>query len=551
LKIKSKEIKENSLAEIIIEIDAEKMENAKTDAYKKNRNSISVPGFRRGKAPRKIIERMLGATVFFSDAIEALMPEVFEFVDAETDMKTVGKPNVSDIDFKEDDPDIGAEVTIELSLYPEVELGEYKGLTAVRPKVTVSADEINEQIEALRIRNARMENVDRAAKSGDLVNLNFEGFVDNEPFDGGKAENYELELGSNSFIPGFEDKMIGMKAGEERDIDLTFPDEYQKDLAGKPVIFKVKVNEVKEKILPVLDDEFAKDISEFDTLKEYKADLKKKRHQEKQNESDTVFENALLNQIVDSITVDVPDVMISELHEVLVNRQIRQMSAYGIDPERYLQMTGQTVEEFSAGIRVQAEMQVKMNLALEKIAELENVEISAEDVENEYVEAANNMGVEVDEIKKSTKEEVVINDLKMRRAVKIIAENAVATDEEEKPADKSVGDAALDVPSEKKPAAKKTTAKKPAAKKTAEEKPVGDVAPDVPSEKKPAAKKTTTKKPADKSVGDAALGVPSEEKPATKKTTTKKTAKKPVGDATLDEPSAKKPTAKKSTPKNP
>ena len=516
MKIKSNEVKEKGLAEIIVEIDAEKMENAKADAYKKNKNSISVPGFRRGKAPRKIIERMFGASIFFSDAIEALMPEVLEFVDGESKVKTVGAPKVSDIDFKEDEPDIGAEVTLELALYPEVELGEYKGLSAYRPEVSVSADEINEQIEALRVRNARIENVDRPAKKGDLINFNFEGFVDNKPFDGGKAENYELELGSNSFIPGFEEKMIGMKVGEERDLDLVFPEEYEENLAGKPVVFKVKVNEIKEKILPELDDEFAKDVSEFDTLKEYKANLKKTRQQDKQKEADSVFENALLTKVVESMKADVPEVMIQEQHEALINRFVQQMSAYGIDPENYLRMTGQTTEQFSAGMMAQAEVQVKTNLALEKIAELENVKISAKDIEKEYEEAAKDMGTEVAELKENVKEEVIINDLKKRRAVAIVTESAVATAEEEGEKPETSKAEKITEKSEE-----KTTEKKPAAKKTVAKK---------TTEEKPAAKKTAEKKPAAKAIkADAEVKAESgEEKPkkAPAKTTKKPAAKK-------------------------
>ena len=428
MKLKSCEIKENSLAEMIIEVGADRMEAALADAFKKNRNSITVPGFRRGKAPRKMIERMFGASIFYSDALEAVMPDVITYIEENSELKTVGTPKATDVDMKEDDPAIGAEITVEIAVYPEAEVGEYKGLSAVYPNVIVSDEEIDDEINVIRQRNVRIESVDRAAKIGDVVDLNFEGFVDGKPFDGGKAENYELELGSGSFIPGFEDQMLGMTTGEERDLNLTFPENYHKNLAGKDVLFKVKVNEIKEKILPELDDEFAKDVSEFDTLDEYRASLLEARLEEKRKDADSAFENALLGQIVETMTAEVPEVMFAAHHESVASNFVNQLSAYGMNPDTYLRMTGMTKESFFETTRKQAELQVKTNLALEKIAELEKLEVSEAEVETEYSSIAERMNSTVDEVKESIKPKDVELEIKLRRAIEIIKDNATKED---------------------------------------------------------------------------------------------------------------------------
>lgn len=461
MKINSCEIKEKSLAELKIEIDAERMEEAMALAYRKNKNSIAIPGFRRGKAPRKMIERMFGASIFYNDAIESIMPELEKFIDEKSELKTVGNPDVTDVDMKESEPEIGAELTVEIAVYPEVKFGDYKGLSAEREEVFVSDEEIDLEIENVRERNVRIETVERPAQIGDTVIFDFEGFLNGEPFEGGKSENYELDLGSNSFIPGFEEKMVGMKAGDERDLDLVFPEQYAEHLAGKPVLFKVKLHEVNERILPELDDEFAKDVSEFDTFKEYRDNLVKIRMEEKQLDADAMFESALMDKILETFDAQVPDAMIKETQEALLNNFAGRLASYGTSPESYFRVTNSTPEQLFEQTKEQAEQRVKAILVLEKVAELENIVVPAEDIEKEYQENADRLNEDVEKLKESVSEQDVKRDLMMRRAAALIRENATAI-KKEKPAD---GDAEPkdDTPAEKpKKAAAKTTTEKAA-----------------------------------------------------------------------------------------
>ena len=488
MKLNKSEKKENNEVELVIEIEAEELDAAVNKVFVKNRKHIAVPGFRKGKAPRKMIERLYGAEVFLSDALEDMMPEVLRYAIKETDLNVVGYPKVSDVDLKDENK--AAVVTLIAALYPDVKVGEYKGLSAPKMKVEILDTEVDQEIEATRARNARIEKTDRPAQNGDIAVINFEGFVDNVAFEGGKGENHELELGSGQFIPGFEEKVEGMKEGEERDIDLVFPEEYQEDLAGKAVVFKVKLNEVKEKILPDLDDEFAKDVSEFDTLKEYKADIKAKMLEARQKEVDETFEGILLDKVVETLEADVPEAMIEERTDNAMQNMSRQMAQYGMQPDQYLQMMGMTPEMYKERLRESSEKQVKLGLALEKIAELENIEVSDKELEDEYNEASERFGMEVEKIKESAPAEDIINDLRVRKAIKLVVENAKAEDFKEAPAE-----------DEKKPV-KKTPAKKPATKKADDEKKPA-------AKKETAAKKTTTKKPAAK------------KETATKKTSTK------------------------------
>jgi len=460
LNIKTCEKKEKSTAEFIVEVSQEEFEAALSKAFIKNRNRISVPGFRKGKAPRKIIERMYGASVFHPDALEMLAPDALKTVEEGSELRLAGRPGIADFEVR--DGGEGAEITVSASLYPEVKLGEYKGLSAIRPDTEVPESVVDAEVAEVRLRNARIEKVDRPAIDGDVAIIDFEGFVDGEPFEGGKAENHELELGSNSFIPGFEEKLLGMSAGEERDIDLQFPEDYAEHLAGKPVVFKVKLNELREKQMPELDDEFAKDVSEFDTLKEYKDDIRGKLEKSKLADSDAAFENALVDKIVDAMEAEIPDSMIDEQQEITTRNVLGQISSYGIKPEKYLQMMNMTPEMFRDSMRLKSENQVKVTLALEKIAELEGIEVSDEDIDNEYKEAATRYDVELDKIKESVKEKDIILDIKLRRAAKVVTENAVAASEE------PVVESPTAV---KKPAAKP---KKAPAKKTAAKNKEGD-----------------------------------------------------------------------------
>ena len=425
MNLTNSEKKENNELELVVEVSPEELESAVNKAFLKNRKNIAVPGFRKGKAPRKIIERMYGM-IFHNDALDELLPEVMRFTLENSDEDIVGYPKVSDIDLKEDNG--GATVTILAALRPEVKLGEYKGLKAPKSTVDVLNDEIDDEVEATRTRNARIEIVDRPAKSGDTAIIDFEGYVDGEKFDGGTSENHELELGSNSFIPGFEDEVIGMVAGESKDIDLVFPEEYVEHLAGKPVVFKVKLNEVKEKILPELDDEFAQDVSEFDTLDEYKQSIRERIQTSRQEEVDKTFENLLMEQLAETMEADIPESMIDVQLDKQVDSMTRQMSQYGIQPAQYLQMIGATPESFRENMRQSSEQQVKIALALGQIAELEKIEISDAEIDAEYENVAKVAAMDLDKLKESLSRDDVKSDLKIRAAVKVVVDNAIAED---------------------------------------------------------------------------------------------------------------------------
>ena len=418
------EKKEKSTVEIVIAVDAEELNTAVDGAFRKNRNSISVPGFRRGKAPRKIIEKMYGASIFHGDAVEILAPQVISFAMKESEVKIVSFPQVKDVDFK--DGAEGADFTILAAVYPEVTLGEYKGLSAVKPAAEVADSEIDSELAGMQLRNARIEKTERPAINGDTAVIDYEGFVDGEAFEGGKGENYELVLGSNSFIPGFEEKIHGMQTGEERDLDLVFPEQYAEKLAGKPVVFKVKLNELREKILPDLDDEFAKDVSEFDTLDEYKASIREKLLTAKEAEANARFENALMEKLILSFEADIPDAMIEDQLDNAMNNFSSQITAYGMEPSAYLKMMNTTPAAFRENMRGQSENQVKTSLALYKIAELEGIEVSEEDIENEYQDAAEKYGMEVEDLKDRMTSDDVSMDIKLRRAAKIVTDNAIA-----------------------------------------------------------------------------------------------------------------------------
>ena len=445
--------KENGSATLILEVEKERFDAATDQAYRQNRKNILVPGFRKGKAPRKVIEGMYGASVFYDDAINILFPEAYDAAIKEADLKVVGMPSVTDMDLK----DGVLTLTVKTDLYPEVTLGEYKGLEAPKTEAKVTAAEVEEDLKAMAERNARIQTVDRPAQNGDTVVLDYEGFESGVPFDGGKAEGYSLKLGSGTFIPGFEEALVGVKAGEEKDIDVTFPEEYgAKELAGKPVVFKCKIHEVKETILPELDDEFAKDVSEFDTLKALKDDMKAKKLEAKKKDSDAEFRNALLEMAAANMTCQIPDSMIDEQVDKTLQQYEYQMQMNGMKLADYAKMMGTTMESMRASLRPDAEAQIRMRLLLEKIAETEGVEVSDEDLEKEYEEMAKQYSLELEQLKKMVSADDIRADLKLVRAGDVIVENA-------KVAKKSAKKAA-DAEGEEKPAAKKPAAKKSAKK---------------------------------------------------------------------------------------
>ena len=471
--VKSCEKVEKSQVALTIEVGAAEFEAAVEKAYQKMRRKISVPGFRPGKAPRKIIEGRYGAEVFYEEAINEAFPEAYEAAVKEKELQVVGYPTV----------EMEGEVTRDgftfkatAPVYPEVKLGQYKGLSAPKEEVKVSAADVDERLKTLTDRNTRLVSVEREDKDGDTVVIVFEGFLDGKPFDGGKGENYSLELGSHSFVPGFEEQLVGAKAGDEKDLDITFPQDYHKDLAGKAVVFKVKVHEVKEKEVPALDDEFAKDVSEFDTLKDLKADLKKKIAAEREETAKRAFEDALMEQVGANITADIPDAMVENQARQFVDNFKMQIVQQGIPFDQYMKMTGMEESKLLEDAKEPALRQVRLDLALAAIIKEENVEVSDEEVEAEYQKMAEQYNMDVEMVKKYLQAEQVKDQLITRKAVAIVVDSAVATKPEKKAAKKADEDG--EEKKAKKPAAKKTT-KKAEAAEGEEEKPA----------KKPAAKK--------------------------------------------------------------
>lgn len=436
-----------------ITVDGEKFREAIKEAYKKNGKKINVPGFRKGKAPIHIIETYYGSEIFFEDALNLLYNDLVEDAIKESGLKVIN--DKMDFDLVSISKEDGADFKVSLTTYPEIEIGEYKGLKAEKTAVKVDAAEVNAEVNAMAERNARMVSVeDRAAKKGDTVVIDFEGFTDGKAFEGGKAEGHSLVLGSGQFIPGFEDQIIGKNIGDEFDVNVTFPEEYgAKELAGKEAVFKVKLHEIKVKELPAVDDEFAKDVSEFDTLKELKADFKKKALDRKKKAADEAVENALVQQIVDSIKGDIPEAMFENRLEQCVEDFAYRLQSQGLNLETYLKYTNSNIDEFKKSFRPQAESQVKFRLALEKIVELENITPDEKDVEAEYEKLAKDYGVEADKVKNAIPAEELKKDIAVNKAIDLVKESAVITEAEPKAEEKTAA---------KKPAAKKT------AKKTAE-----------------------------------------------------------------------------------
>ena len=431
------------------------------------RKKINVPGFRPGKAPRKIIEGMYGAEVFFEEAINIAFPDAYEAAVKEKELQVVGYPCVEMVGECTKD---GFTFKATAPVYPEVTLGEYKGLSAPKDEVKVTAADVDERLKQLSDRNTRLVSVEREAKEGDTAVIDFEGFLDGKPFEGGKGENHSLELGSHSFVPGFEEQVVGMKAGEEKDIDITFPEDYHADLAGKAVVFKVKVHEVKEKEVPAMDDEFAKDVSEFDTLKDLKADLKKKITEERQKDADRAFEDALMEQVAANITADVPDAMIdAQAHQFLENFKM-QIAQSGIPYDQYMKMTGMDEAKLLADAKEPATRQVRMDLAVAAIIKAENLDATEEEVEAEFNRLAEQYSMDVEMVKKYLQADQVKDQLISQKAIAVVVDNATATKPEKKTAKKSTKKAEEEAEGEEKPA-KKPAAKKKTTKKAEEEAP--------------------------------------------------------------------------------
>ncbi len=426
--VKNVEKKENNTAAFQVETDAAEFEAAVNGAYLKNKSSIYIPGFRKGKAPRAVVEGMYGHEVFYQDAMDELAPKAFDQGLKESQLRIVGAPSISDVKVTEERT---VEYTFEVTLYPEVTLGQYKGLSAPKDEVKVSDEDVDKELEAARKRSARILTVDdREARMGDTANIDFDGYLDGERFDGGKAEGYDLELGSGSFVPGFEEQVVGMKIGEEKDVNITFPEDYVADLAGKAVVFKVKLNSLSAKELPELDDEFAKDVSEFDTLDEYKADIRTKQEKQQQEMADNKFRSEIIRKACENMTVDIPAVMIDEKLEEMVRNYAANFgfTDRNTSLEELLKMMGVD----AAAIRPSAEMQVKTELLLEAVVKAEDMEVTEEDTEEYMKKVAEGIGAKVEDMKNYFSKEFIEDELKKERATNIIIDSAVVEEAQDK-----------------------------------------------------------------------------------------------------------------------
>lgn len=482
MSFKKTEKKDTNLYEIEFLIEKDQFDAAVERVYRKKAKNINVPGFRKGKAPKSIIEKMYGTGIFYEDAINELIPDAYTAAEKESGLKVVSRPEFDIISLDEN----GVMMKATVYTKPEVEIEGYLGIEATRKSTDVSDEEIEQELSGVRNRNSRTTEIDnRPAENGDVANIDFDGYVDGKAFDGGKAAGYDLTLGSGQFIPGFEEQIIGKNIGESFDVNVSFPEDYHvAELAGKPSVFKCKLNSLKVVELPALDDDFAKDVSEFDTLDEYKADIKAKIANRKEKSEDNALEEKLLGILIDKLQGEIPAPMIELEAENLVRDYDNRLRSQGMDLNTYFRYTGQTLDQLRDSMKGMAEKQVKSRLALEKIASLENITATEEEIEAEYADIAKAYGLEADKVKELVDAEGVSADIITRKAMDLVKEKAVVT-----------------VEKAKKAAAKKTTTKKAATKKAEDG--------EAKAEEKPAAKKTTAKKTT-----------------TTKKTTTKKAEEK-------------------------
>ncbi len=500
MSFKKAEKQETNVYVIEFQIEKADFDAANDKAFRKNVKNINIAGFRKGKAPRHLIEKMYGKGVFYEEAINECLPTAFEDALKASGLDMIGQPEFDVVTID----DNGVTMTAKVTVKPECKIENYKGIQVTKDVKSATAADVKKEIETVRERNSReIEVTDRAAKMDDIANIDFDGYKDGVAFDGGKAEGHNLKLGSGAFIPGFEEQIVGKKIGEEFDVNVTFPADYHAtELAGAPVVFKVKLNALKVTELPALDDEFAKDVSEFDTFDEYKADVKAKLTERNEKEADLAVEDQLTEAVIGLLEAEIPEAMYVAETENFVRDYDNRLRMQGLDLNTYFKYTGQTLDDLRKQMRPQAEKQVKMRLALETIAKNEALVASDEEIDAEYKRIAEAYNVELDQVTSMISKEDIAADLVVKKAFDLVKETA----DIKKPAKKSTAkkaDAEAEVAAE-------TPAKKPAAKKTTTKKADGETA-----EKKSAAKKTSTKK---------ADSETAEKKPAAKKTTAKKAA---------------------------
>ncbi|MBP5305191.1 MAG: trigger factor [Lachnospiraceae bacterium] len=496
MSFKVENLEAKNMVKLVIECSAEDFDKAIVKAYNKRKNQISIPGFRKGKAPLNMVEKMYGSGVFYEDAANELMPDAYEQAAKECGLEIVSQPEVDVVQVEKGKAFI---FSATVATKPEVELGEYKGVKVEKTNVEVTEEEVNEEIDRARKQNARTITVEgRPAADGDKTVIDFEGFVDGKAFEGGKGTDYPLTLGSHSFIDGFEDQIVGKNVGDSFDVNVTFPKNYQaKELAGKPAVFKVTLKELKAEELPEADDEFAQDVSDFDTFKEYKEDIKKNILVRKENEAKRVKEDAVIASIIESSKMDIPEAMLNTQVRQMAEEFAERIQQQGLSVDQYFKFTGMNSQTFLDNLRPEAEKRIQSRLVLEAIVKAEKIEVSDKELEEELDKMAKTYNMEVAKIKEMLGDEqleAIKKDIAVSKAADFVTENA----------------------KEGKAAAKKSTAKKTTAKaEKAEE--------EAPAEEKPkkaAAKKTTTAKKTTAKAEDAAA----EEKP--KKTTTRKSTKK-------------------------
>ncbi len=421
---------ENSMAKITIEVSEEAFEAAMVKAYNKNKNKISIQGFRRGKAPRKMIEKMYGPEIFYEDAANFAVPDAYEEAAKECGLDIVSRPDIDIVDIGDGKPFV---FSATVAVKPDAELGEYKGIEVEKQEVKVMAADVNAEIDRVREQNARIITMDdRAVKKDDIAVIDFEGFVDGKAFEGGKGTDYSLTIGSHSFIDDFEDQLIGKKAGDKLDVNVTFPEEYHVDeLKGKPAVFKVEVKEVKVKELPKLDDEFASEVSEFDTLKEYKASVKKTLTDRRKAQVKTEKENEVIEKVVANAKVELPGPMVDEQVSQMVNEFASRLSGQGLSIDQYMQMTGMQPQMLMDQMRPEAETRIKTRLVLEAVAKAENIKVTAKDIDKELEKMAEMYKMEVDKLKEmvgDAEKEQISQDIAVQKAVDLLVKEAVETE---------------------------------------------------------------------------------------------------------------------------